>query len=147
MVLLEAGEPAYFIASLWGATKLRIKVGTSSLDRNLGNGFRLAGLNAIAALVSARQGLAFGIEEIEERISQVADDAYESRIECLAQPYRPGAAVSACARAFIDLLWGSAQLVFERPSCESTCRASPRSEEISKRSGRGLIEKCSRRLF
>jgi hypothetical protein len=87
--------------------------GTSSVDRNPNFGFRLAGASHIGALDSARNGLAFGIEEIDDGICRLADrtnDGYESKIECLVERYRFDAAVLACAGAFIDLLWGNAQL-------------------------------------
>jgi hypothetical protein len=125
-VLLEAHEPIYFIVPPWAPTRYKIKAGTSSLDRNSGYGFHLTGPSSIAALDSARQGLAFGIEEIDDGICRLADrtnDGFESKIECLVERYRSDAAVLACAGAFIDLLWGNAQ--FDSPRARLLLKSVP----------------------
>jgi hypothetical protein len=112
-VLLEAGEPIYFVVPPWAPTRYKIMAGTSSLDRNPGYKFHLAGPSSIAALDSARHGLAFSIEEIDDGICRLAhrtSDGYGSKIERLVERYRSNTAVLACAGAFIDLLWLNAQL-------------------------------------
>jgi hypothetical protein len=81
-VLLEAGEPIYFIVPPGAPTRYKIMAGTSSLNRNLNSGCRLAGPSLSAALDSARKGLAFGREEIGDGISRLWDrknDGYVSR--------------------------------------------------------------------
>jgi hypothetical protein len=113
MVFLQAEEPIYFIVPPWSSIKFRIMAGSSSLDRDLGDRLHLNGPAAIGALNCARQGLAFAAEEIDHEVCRHAGrtcDGYESRIERLAESYRPDAAASACAGAFIDLLWANTQL-------------------------------------
>jgi hypothetical protein len=112
-VLFEAGEPIYFIVPPWAPTRFKIVAGASSLDGNSDSGYRLAGPSPVTGLGSARCGFAFGIEEIDDEIRRLADrtnDGYESKIEPLIERCRFDAAVLACASAFIDLLWGNAQL-------------------------------------
>jgi hypothetical protein len=90
-VLLEAGEPIYFIVPPGAPTRYKIMAGTSSLNRNLNSGCRLAGPSLSAALDSARKGLAFGREEIGDGISRLWDrknDGYVSRTAPLVERYR-----------------------------------------------------------
>ena len=57
--------------------------------------------------------MAFGIDEIDDglcRLTDRANDGYESKIERLVERYNSDAAVLACPSVFIDLLWGDAQL-------------------------------------
>ena len=113
MIYRQAEEPIYFIIPPWPSMKFKIMAGSSSLVRDLGDQLHLAGPAAVGALNCARVGFAFSIEEIDEEIARLADHlngGYESKIERLAERYRPDAAVLTCARAFIDLLWANAQL-------------------------------------
>ena len=145
-VLLEAGEPIYFIIPPWPPTIYKIMAGTSSVDRNPDFGFRLAGPSISGALDSARKGMAFGIDEIDDglcRLTDRANDGYESKIERLVERYNSDAAVLACPSVFIDLLWGDAQLDHPRlASCSSSYRAWPKPSETSRGSGAGLSRRC-----
>jgi hypothetical protein len=112
-VLLEAGEPIYFIVPPWPRMRYKILAGSSSLDRDPDLGRGMIGAGRATREDSARHGLAFGIDEIHEELSRLGDratDGYATIVERLID--RPGsdAAVVCCARAFIDLLWGNAQL-------------------------------------
>ena len=110
-VLLEAGEPIYFVVPPLAPKRYKFMAGTSSLDRHLDFGFRVAGPNRARDIAS--KGRAFGAEEIDGGICRLAgciNEGYVSKIERLVERYHFGVGVLACADAFIEMLWFNAQL-------------------------------------
>lgn len=112
-VLLEAGEPSYFIVPPEAPTRYKIVARSPYLDRDPNLQSRMIGERRSSKKRGAWWGLAFGMDEIEEGIRGLGDrstDGYASRIEPLAAQAPTGAALSSCGRAFVELMWANALL-------------------------------------
>jgi hypothetical protein len=112
-VLLEAGEPSYFIVPPQSPTRYKIVVRSPYLDRDPNLQSRTIGAARTSKQSSAQFGMAFGVDEIKEGVRHLGErstEGYVSRIEPLTVRAPTGAAAASCARAFIDLLWANAQL-------------------------------------
>lgn len=112
-VLLEAGEPSYFIVPPEAPTRYKIFARSPYLDRDPNLQSRTIGERRSSKQRGAWWGLAFGMDEIEEGVRRLggrSTDGYASRIEPLAARAPTGAALASCARAFVDLMWANALL-------------------------------------
>jgi hypothetical protein len=108
-VLVEAGEPVWYVVPGGSSCDRDLVVGPTSLDRCETAGYRTAGPRRHVRLASALRGLAFGLAEIEG--VRDADNQLQVKSQIAAMLNRPAKpAADLCARALAEHLWNIAWL-------------------------------------